>query len=290
MATSDDKHAGGDVVVIGRPDRQAGAAARRLLARGAAVRLLSGPASPAQIEELHDLGAEVLEGSLDDQRDLGRALAGAAGLFLVLDQTDAGPSGRLQRGRLIGRAARAAGIEHVVFASSTGPDHHLVSCDLGDEVESHLRSLGLTVTVLRPATLMEEIPGYWLSRLGGELVLAAPFPPEEHLPMICSDDVGALAALALADEPRLRGQTVRVAGDLVTMAGVAASLSEVLAEPVRAEEVQVEGVFMVIPAAEEMADVTWLRGIYPGLRTLDEWLHDAGGRQLCERAVGRVAA
>ena len=136
---------------------------------------------------------------------------------------------------------------------------------------------------------MEEIPGYWLSRLGDELVLAAPFPPEEHLPMICSDDVGGLAALAIAVPRQFGGTTVPVAGDIVTMADVAGSLTEVLGERVTAVEVQVEGVFMVSPAIEELADVPRLRAEYPGLRTVSSWLHEGGGRELCERAIGPVA-
>ena len=290
MTTRDDIQTGGRVLVIGRPDRPAGAAVRHLLSRGLPVGLMTGAEPPADAQELQRLGADLVPGSLDRTRDLEAALDGVRSLVLVLDHLDAGPAARLRRGKDIGRAAEAAGLRHVVFAASTGPEHHLVSCDLGTEVERYLRTLDLSLTVLRPATLMEEIPGYWLSRLGDELVLAAPFPPEEHLPMICSDDVGGLVALAVA-EPRQFGEmTVPVAGDVVTTADVARSLTEVLGELVSAVEVQVEGVFMVSPTTEELPDVPLLRAVYPGLRTVSSWLHGGGGRELCERAIGRVAA
>ena len=47
---------------------------------------------------------------------------------------------------------------------------------------------------------------------------------------------------------------------------------------------------MVSPATEELPDVPRLRAVYPGLRTVSSWLQDGGGRELCERAIGRVAA
>ena len=58
-------------------------------------------------------------------------------------------------------------------------------------------AIGLPLTVLRPVTIMEEIPWFWLSLLGGEAVLATPYDPDKRLPMICLDDVAGLAARAI---------------------------------------------------------------------------------------------
>ena len=143
MTTSDDTPTGERVLVIGRPDRPAGAAARHLLARGLPVRLMTEAEPAGDARELQRLGADLVPGSLDRTGDLETALDGVRSLVLVLDHLDAGPAARLRRGKDIGRAAEAAGLRHVVFAASTGPEHHLVSCDLGTEVERYLRTLDL---------------------------------------------------------------------------------------------------------------------------------------------------
>ena len=49
-----------------------------------------------------------------------------------------------------------------------------------------------------------------------------------------------------------------------------------LDEPVRYEEVQVEGVFVYQEASTQVHDVEWLRGVYPQLHTFCELAE--GGR------------
>ena len=75
--------------------------------------------------------------------------------------------------------------------------------------------------MLRPVTIMEEMPWFWLSLLGGEAVLATPYDPDKRLPMICLDDVAGLAARAITDPAELEGQTLEIAGDEASMAEVA---------------------------------------------------------------------
>ena len=275
------------VLVIGRADRQGGAVTRHLLAHGLPVRLWADAPDSQAALDLQRSGADLVVGSLDDS-DVERTLRGSGALFFVLDQPDAGPDVRLRRGRAVADAAKAAGVSRIVYATATAPDHHLVSCDVGSEVEAHLRSLDLRATVLRPVTVMEEIPWYWLSRLDGELVISTPFSPEERLPMICIDDIGALAALAVTSPEEFEGGTVRIAGDVESMAGVARELAEALGEPVKAVEVQVEGVFMLMPAGEPAPDLARLRRIHPGLRTVDSWLH-AGRWPAADRAAAHAS-
>ncbi len=289
MPASGDDQKHDFVVVIGRADRQGGAVTRHLLAHGLPVRLWADAPASQAAQDLGRLGADLVNGSLDDP-DLERTLRGSDALFFVLDQPDAGPDLRLRRGRAVAEAARAAGVDRIVYVAATGPDHHLVSCDVSAKVEAHLRSLHRRATVLRPVTIMEEIPWYWLSRLDGELVISTPFSPEKRLPMICVDDVGALAALALRRPAQFEGRTVRIAGDVESTGGVARRLSEIMGEPVTAREVQVEGVFMLMSAAESATDLAWLRGIHPGMRTVDSWLRQGGGLELIEQRLRRVAA
>ena len=249
------------------------------------VRILTDDPSLSDSEALGRLGIQLLHGSLDDRVSLDQALSGAETLFLVLDQTDAGPSGRRRRGEAIGDAARQAGVRHVVYSASAGPDHHLLACDQSKQIEDHLRALGLPLTVLRPVTIMEEIPWFWLSLLGGEAVLATPYGPDKLLPMICLDDVAGLAARAITEPARLEGKTLDIAGDEACMAEVAGLISQGLGLQVRATEVQVEGVFMLAEAEQPACDIPWLRSLYPQLHTVGTWLTAGGGLELCREAL-----
>jgi uncharacterized protein YbjT (DUF2867 family) len=280
----------GVVLVIGGASRQGSAVAQRLREYGLPVRVLTDERSPGATEALSQLGAELVQGGLDDRASLDQALRGVKALFMVLDQTDAGPAARLRRGKAIGDAAKQAGVEHVVYSAGTGPDHHLRSCDIGGEIGRHLQGLGLPLTSLRPATIMEEIPWYWLSRLGRESVLATPYAPTARLPMICVDDVAGLAALATATPGQFRGKAIEIAGDKASMAEVAALLAQELHQAIRVTEVQVEGVFMLAETDEPSVDIPWLRSVYPQLHTVSTWLALGGGLELCRRALARPAA
>ncbi len=136
---------------------------------------------------------------------------------------------------------------------------------------------------------MEEVPWYWLSRHARELTLATPFVATNHLPLVALDDVGALAALAVTRPEDFAGRTIDVAGDVQTPPDIASRLAEALGEPVRHEEVQVEGVFVYQEASTPVHDMEWLRIIHPRLHTFSSWLEEGGGLELCRRHVGPPA-
>ena len=281
----------GGVLVIGGAGSLGDAAVGRLLEAGRPVRvLLDGEGQGASRSATWTARAELVRGSLDERADLDRALAGVDALFVVLDQTDAGPSGRLRRGKSIGDAAAQAGVRHIVYSGGTGSDHHLIACDQSQQIVDHLHTLDLDLTVLRPVTMMEEIPWYWLSLMGREATLATPYEPDSRLALVCSDDVGGMAARALEAPAQFAGRTLEVAGDKASMAEVGEILALELRRPVRVTEVQVEGVFMRPEPYEPEVDVSALKCLYPALHTLRSWLTLGGGLDLCRRALALPAA
>lgn len=280
----------GDVLVIGAAGRYGGAAVRHLRELGIPAHAFFDERDAHRARDVRWADPGTRYARFDDPSSVQRALRGTGGLFVVLDDASVGRADRLRQGRSIGRAAAAAGIEHVVFSAATGPDHHRVACDVGDEIDLYLRSQGVPLTVLRSATVMEEIPWYWLDRFGGRLVLAMPFEATDHLDLVAIYDVGALAALAFAKPEEFAGKTLRVAGDVATPLGIAGLLAEEFAEPVEYCEVQVEGVFMQRGTFSAAPDIPWLRSVYPPLHTLRGWLEECGGRDLCGRAVRPRAA
>jgi uncharacterized protein YbjT (DUF2867 family) len=276
----------GPVYVVGAAGHQGGAAIDHLRALGAEAHAFFDERDVRR----HNNGTWAEPGTLavhfDDRAALEEALRGAGALILVLEDPDTGPAERLRHGRNIIDAAVRAGVAHIVFAAATGPDHHRLSCDVSSETERYLRGLEMPATILRPATFMEEVPWYWLSRYGRDLTLATPFGAATHLPLVALDDVGALAALAATRPGEFAGRAIDVAGDTQTPLDIAAQLAAALGEPVRYEEVQVEGVFVYQEASTQVHDVEWLRGVYPRLHTFASWLAEGGGLGLCRHHTG----
>jgi uncharacterized protein YbjT (DUF2867 family) len=279
----------GTVYVVGAAGHQGGAAMQHLRARGLDAHALFDERDARRLRDRRWDEPSARLASFDDPVALERALSGAGALFLVLEHPDTGPAERLRHGRAISEAAARAGIRHIVFAAATGSDHHRLSCDVSSEVERYLHRIDVPTTVLRPATFMEEIPWYWLSRFGRELTLATPFVATNHLPLVALDDVGALGALALASPEEFVGRTIEVAGDTVTPLEIVERLTGELGEPVQYREVQVEGVFIYQEASTPVHDIDWLRSLYPPLHTFTGWLEQGGGLELCRRSAERPA-
>ena len=278
------------MLVIGHTGRQGAAAVNYLRQRDIPVRVIVHDQGAPHVRALQQLGVTPVYSNLDDPAALRNALSHVERLLVFLDASEAGPGVRLRRGKAIGEAARATGVGHVVYSTTAAADHHLAACDQSRAVEGYWRGLGLTFTTVRPATIMEEIPWFWLSRYGGRAELAAPYPPDTHLSWVSTEDAGALAALAAAAPRRFRGRSLRVAGDVATPDEVAALLAEVLGEPVGYSEVQVEGVFMDARAGERPSDIGWLRGLHPPLHTLRTWLERGDGLKSCRSARADKAA
>jgi uncharacterized protein YbjT (DUF2867 family) len=275
----------GPVHVVGAAGHQGGAALRHLRALGVEAHALF-DARDARRNHERWAGEGAGTARFDQPDELARTLRGASALVLVLEDPDTGPAERLRHGGNLIDAAAAAGVDHVVFAAATGPDHHRLSCDVSSEVARYLERSKVQTTILRPTTFMEEVPWYWLNRYGRELVLTTPFVATAHLPLVALDDMGALAALAVARPEDFAGGSLDVAGDTRTPLDIAGLLTSGLGEPVRHEEVQVEGVFVYQEASTQVHDIGRLRELYPRLHTLESWLEAGGGLALCREEVG----
>jgi uncharacterized protein YbjT (DUF2867 family) len=144
------------IVVCGVTGRQGGAVARHLLADGWHVRGLTRDTSTAKARAVADSGAEVVQADMGDRAAMDRALDGAYGVYSVQSFAIAGPEDEVAQGRTVADAAKAAGVRHMVYASSgTGSETGVPSWDTKAAVTAHIRALGLPATVLRPECFME---------------------------------------------------------------------------------------------------------------------------------------
>src|SRR4051794_32966439 len=143
------------ILVIGVTGQQGSAMARQLLAKSAAeglhvrglVRDLDKPAAKA----FQAQGVELVVGDLDDRASLDKAVKGAYGVYSV--QTVVGlPEVEIQQGNDLADAAKAAGVQHFIYASVGGADRNTGNphFDSKWKIEEHIRAIGLPATILRP--------------------------------------------------------------------------------------------------------------------------------------------
>lgn len=226
----------GPILVTGGTGRQGGATARSLLAQNipvhALVRNLEAPGAIA----LRDLGAHLVVGDLDDVASLGKALEGVGAVFSVQNPDFANLAGDTEKARAqnLIEAAVEKGVTHFVQTTVTGAgEHHrnakdwlanreeLTSVVQKGHIEDLVRNAGFPFwTILKPGFFMENIP-YFLT----DDLLPTAYDPATPVPVIASDDIGAVAAAAFQDREKFNRVKIELAGDVLTMPEVAAILS-----------------------------------------------------------------
>lgn len=239
-------HIGTDrILVTGATGQQGGATARELLAAGHKVRAMTRNPSGAAAMALAALGAEIMEGDLNDEASLARALAGTWGVFAVQNTWEAGVEQEEVQGKRIAEAARQAGVHHFVYAS-VGSAHRATGIPHFDNkarVEETVRSLGFpSFAILRPAFFMENFTSPWFKPGIDSGTLAVGMSPSVPLQMIAVADIGKYGRAAFERHEQLNGQGLDIAGDSLTMPEVAAVISRVAGRPVTHFQVPIEDV------------------------------------------------
>jgi uncharacterized protein YbjT (DUF2867 family) len=112
------------IAVTGATGQQGGAVARHLLSKGWKVRVLTRDVSKPAAKVLSAAGADVLRADNDDRASLDAAFQGAYGVFSVQNYwlPNVGSEGEVRQGKAIADAAKAAGVQHLVY-SSVGAAH-----------------------------------------------------------------------------------------------------------------------------------------------------------------------
>ncbi len=275
------------ILVTGATGQQGGAVARKLLERGFAVRVLTRDTQKPAAKELAGLGAEVVEGDLDDRASIERALEGVRGVFSVQQFAETGVEGEVRQGKALADAAKEAGVEHFVY-SSVGSAHKETGIPHFDskwEVEEHARGIGLPCTVLRPVFFMQNWEWMREPILGG--ALPQPLDPEKPLQNVAAEDIGAFAALAFENPDQWIGREVDLAGDEMTMTDIAGAFSRVTGREVsyvqtpwdQFEEQMGEEFAVMYRWFDDVgyeADIGALRSEHPGLTSLEDYLRRHG--------------
>jgi uncharacterized protein YbjT (DUF2867 family) len=223
------------ILVTGATGQQGGATARELLAAGHKIRAMTRNPAGTAAKALVARGAELVQGDLNDEASVRRALAGVWGAFTVQNTWEAGVEGEEEQGKRFAHLAKAAGLQHLVYAS-VGSAHRATGVPHFDNkwrVEETIRSLGLpSWTILRAAFFMENLLSPWFKPAIDQGQLAVAIKPTTRLQMIAVADIGKYGRLAFEKHAELNGKALDIAGDELTMPEAAALITKVAGRPV----------------------------------------------------------
>ncbi len=187
-------------VITGATGNTGNTAARKLLAKGQKVRVIS--RSAENLQPLEALGAEPFVCDLTDTDSLNEAFAGARAVYAMLPPAMTSDDYRAHQDRISDSLAAAienAGVEYAVTLSSFGADKSEKTGPIlgGHYLEQRFNQInGLNVLHLRPGYFMENTLGQAgiIKQFG---VAAGPLRPDLKLPMIATRDIGDAAAESL---------------------------------------------------------------------------------------------
>jgi len=278
------------IAVTGATGQQGGAVAKHLLRAGWKVRALTRDANKPAARALAAAGAEVVPGDMDNRAELDAAFKGVYGVFSLQNfwLPNVGAEGEVRQGKQVADAAKAAGVQHFIYSSVGASYRGLGQAHFATkwEIEQYVQALGLPATILRPVAFMDNYGAF--SRA---LILNGIFPswglrPDKALQIIAVEDIGAFAALALANPQDFIGKTLEIAGDELTESQIVATLSRVIGRPVALQAPSMpEG---KTPDPEQLAmfnffnqqgyeaDIPALRKLHPALLTFEQYLRRSG--------------
>lgn len=282
------------ILVTGATGKQGGAVARNLFGSEFDVRALTRDPEKTEARELRDKGADIFEGTFDDAASLEKAMDGVYGVFSVQNFWEVGYDREVEQGIRVADAAVKAGVEHFVYSSvgSADQDTGIPHFDSKYEIEQHLHTLELPVTIIRPVFFMNNWEADMMKNmvLGG--TLAQPLSPDTRLQQIDVDDVGVFAALAFQAPDEWIGRELDIAGDDPTMVEVADAFSEALGTRVSYQQVpwddfraqagdEYADMYRWFEDVGYQADIEALRREHPGLTNFEQYLrwHEWGGEE-----------
>lgn len=298
--------------MIGATGAQGGGLARAILADPSgqfAVRAVTRAPHSKKAQQLASLGAEVVQADSDDVRSVERAFAGAYGAFCMTNFWEHfSPETELQQARNLARAAKRAGVGHVIWSTMEDSRKHVPPDDPRiptlrgrykvphwdgkGEADQFFRDLGLPVTFLLTSFCWETFVELGMCPRAdrhGQLWIALPLG-RARLPGIAVEDIGRCALGIFQQGPAAMRQTIGVAGEHLTGPQLAAAFQRTLGRHVIYEPIGFDRYRSLgFRGAEELGnmfqfqhDFEWpycgarppevARALNPALATFDQWL------------------
>ncbi len=306
------------IAVIGATGTQGGGLVRAILADSSgafAARAITRNTRSDKAQALAGLGAEVVGADLDDADSLTSVFAGAHGAFCVTNFWEHfSPEKELVQAGALARAAREAGVAHVVWSTLEDTRkfvpldddrmptlmgrYKVPHFDAKGEANALFAASGVPTTLFHTSFYWDNLIHFGMEPkrgADGKLSFVLPMAGQK-LPGIAAEDIGKCAYGVFQRGAELAGKTVGVAGEHLTGEEMAAALGRALGEEVGYAYVPPE-VYRTFgfPGADDLAnmfqfnrdfsnafcalrDLEMSRSINPDLQTFDAWLAANSGR------------
>ena len=277
------------IAVNGAAGQQGGVVARKLLADGWKVRALTRDVNKPAAQELASMGAELVAGDMEDRAQLDAAFKDAYGVFSVQNfwLPNVGFDGEIKQGKNVADAAKAAGVQHLVY-SSVGSAHRGMGQKHFESkwiIEQYIQSLDVPYTIFRPVFFMDNYNWSRAQILNGTSTSMG-LRPEKGIQSVAAEDIAVFVALAFANPKEYLGKTIELAGDELTESKIADTFTKVIGRPVkltmpsgeggRQSEEEMIAMFNFFNGEAYDADIAALRKLHPGLLTLEQYLRKNG--------------
>jgi uncharacterized protein YbjT (DUF2867 family) len=300
------------IAVVGATGAQGGGLARAILkdsGGGFGVRALTRNVKSEKARELAKKGAEVVPANVDDVASLEKAFSGVHGAYCVTFYWDHfSPDRERTQAGAMARAARKAGVEHVIWSTLEDTrawvplDDDRMPTLLGSYKVPHYDSKGesnrlftaegVPTTFLLTSFYWDNFIHFGMGpKKGPDGVLAITLPMgDKKLPGIAAEDIGRCAYGIFRKGSEYVGKTLGIAGGHLTGAEMAAAFTRALGQEVRYNDVPPE-VYRAFdfPGAEDLGNMFQFkrdfeayycgarslevaRALNPALQSFDVWL------------------
>ncbi|MBL0274201.1 MAG: NmrA/HSCARG family protein [Chitinophagaceae bacterium] len=276
------------IFVTGATGNQGGAVVRNLVSKGFRVKaLIRNPGKPGS-KSITGENVEIIKGDLNDSSSYRNYLQNADGVFCNLQFT-AGVDKEIQQGLNLATISREQGVKHFVYSSVVGCDlntgiPHWESKNL---IENYIKSTGLNYTILRPASLYENLlmPQVKSRILKGKLVL--PTRADKIQQFIGSQDIGRISTMIFADPLKYSGRTLTLASEQMNGNQLARVFSTVLNREIKFQQLPMFITRLVMGSglakmfrwinnneALFMSEMESLKKEFPGMLSIEKWIEN----------------
>ncbi len=300
------------IAVVGATGAQGGGLVRAILndpSGGFAARAITRDVNSEGAKELARLGAEVVAADVDDEASLQRAFQGAYGVYCVTFYwAHFSPEKELAHATAMAKAARAAGVAHVIWSTLEDTrkwvplsdkrmptlmgKYKVPHFDAKGEANEVFTKLGLPVTFLLTSFYWDNFIHFGMGpKKGPDGKLAITFPMgDRKLPGMAAEDIGACAYGVFKNGRAYIGKTVGIAGGHLSGTQMATSFANALGQDVRYNDVPPD-VYrgFGFPGADDLGNMFQFkrdfedyycgarslgvsRSLNPGLQSFDAWL------------------
>lgn len=273
---------GETILVAGSTGRQGGAVVDELLARGYKVRGMTRSPDGKSAQLLREREVEVVYGDYGDPDSLVEATDGVTKMFFYSGFS----RNEVEEGKNVIDAAKAAGIEHLVYSSGAAAEPGVgLAGSAKEQVELAIVASGIPYTVFRPVAFMENFDRQ--QQRTAKMGIIDSRAPDRELSFIAIRDIGFFVGEAFDNPGEWSGVAVNIASDSMTVAEYVQTFSKVMGREVTYTRLPLEQYLQTMPKPlrplfrwyEEVgykADVAGWRNRYPALITLEEYLRSTG--------------